>query len=94
MIHNIVVARELTKEFESVYRFHASEYESIKNDIVEKGEFVVLVHNPEKEMSSSKALVEISEQILSKGAKPKLVAKLLAEITNKNPKEIYNLISR
>ena len=92
--HNIVVARELTKEFESVYRFHASEYESIKNDIVEKGEFVVLVHNPEKEMSSSKALVEISEQILSKGAKPKLVAKLLAEITNKNPKEIYNLISR
>lgn len=90
---DFVVARELTKEFESVYRFHASEFQNMKDEIYLKGEFVILLYNKNKETSSSKELLQIADEIIAKGTKPKAVAKLLSLITGKSSKEIYQSLS-
>lgn len=90
----IVVARELSKNFESVYRFKGKDFESIKNDITEKGEFVILVNNPKKISGANPKLKKIAQEILDKGSRPKLVSKLLAEITDQNSKEIYEQITK
>ncbi|MCT4641766.1 MAG: 16S rRNA (cytidine(1402)-2'-O)-methyltransferase [Bacteriovoracaceae bacterium] len=91
---NVVIARELTKEYESIYRFKASEFENIKDQIVEKGEFVFVVSNEKKSSGSSKKIKELANAILEKGSKPKLMSKLLAEILDLSSKEIYEKIQR
>ncbi len=83
------VARELTKQYQSIYRFKGNDYSNIESDIVEKGEFVILFCNQSVESISALELKKIASQILEKGAKPKLVAKLVGEILGEDDKEIY-----
>lgn len=92
---NLALCRELTKEFQSVYRFKGSEFETIKPDILVKGEFVILIENSRKQASnqSSEELIKLAQQIISDGAKPKVLAKLLGLITSRPTKEVYNEIS-
>jgi 16S rRNA (cytidine1402-2'-O)-methyltransferase len=90
---DFVVGRELTKEFESVYRFKASEFDEVKNDIFLKGEFVILLYNSKKDSHNIKEFVELANQIITKGTKPKLVSKLLSAITGESSKEIYQKLS-
>jgi len=92
--NDIVVARELSKDFQSVYRFKGSEFDSIKDSIVQKGEFVILINNPSKAIAKSPKLESLAQEIISKGAKPKLVAKLLGEITGDNSKDLYEKIKK
>lgn len=91
---DIVVARELSKEYQSIHRFKGSDYAQIKDSIVTKGEFVVLVGNESKTSATNSKLLSIADEIMTKGAKPKLVSKLLSEITGQNSKDIYELISK
>ncbi len=92
--HKIVVARELSKSYQSVYRFKGSEFSDVKSSIVEKGEFVILIGNENKSNLTSLKTVKLAQDILSKGAKPKLVSKLVAEIIGENSKDIYELIMK
>lgn len=93
--YDIVLARELTKDFESVYRFKGSDFPKLKSEIVIKGEFVILVYNSQKSSSvSNEAVLKLAQDILSKGAKPKLLSKLLAEITGKPSKEVYDQLNQ
>jgi 16S rRNA (cytidine1402-2'-O)-methyltransferase len=91
----MALCRELTKEFQSVYRFKGEDFDKVKEDIFVKGEFVILVENSKKQTSasSSEELIKLAEEIISSGAKPKKLAKLLGLITGKPTKEIYNDIS-
>ena len=93
--NDIVLARELTKEFQSLHRFKGHEFNTVKDEITFKGEFVILVNNSVKSQSaqSSAQLKEMAQEIIDKGAKPKKLAKLLAEITGENSKSIYEAIS-
>ena len=91
---SFAICRELTKTFQSVYRFRGSEWPDIKSEVVEKGEFVILAHNSQKKMAASSEVTSLAEEILRKGAKPKLLSKLLAEITGENSKEIYSKLDR
>ena len=91
---DFVVARELTKEFESVYRFNASEFDNIKADIYLKGEFVILISNQNKSVVKNSDLVKYATEILDKGAKPKTVAKLVSQILDLNSKDVYQKIGR
>lgn len=91
----MALARELTKTFETIHRFRGSEFSEIKKDIVEKGEFIFLIHNPEKDqIQNNSEAVKYAEEILSKGAKTKLVAKLVAQVLGENGKEVYNKLNR
>ncbi len=93
--YEFAVVRELTKEYESVYRFIGRDFESIIDKIVYKGEFVILIRNPiKKGNTTSSNLVETAEQIIAKGPKPKLISKLISQITNKDAKEIYSLLNK
>lgn len=93
--YDFVVARELTKSFESLYRFKGSDYDSISDDITEKGEFVILVRNENKSKShASKEILKVAQDILDKGAKPKLIAKLVGEITGIPSKKLYQKLSK
>lgn len=86
------IARELTKTFESVYRFKGNEWEELKKEIVFKGEFVILFYNPNKGTGMSGEIIKLAEEIIVSGAHPKKLSKLLSEITGKPTKEIYQLL--
>ena len=93
--YEFAIARELTKDYESVYRFTGAAFSEVKNSIIEKGEFTILMHNPQKSDNSSTAEVrDLAEKILDMGAKPKLVAKLLSQILDGDAKEFYSILGR
>jgi len=91
---DFVVARELTKTFEEVHRFKGENFSTIKKDFVFKGEFVILIHNPNSTKMSSSELVDLANDVIDSGAKGKSLAKLLAKITNQNTKDIYSKLIR
>jgi 16S rRNA (cytidine1402-2'-O)-methyltransferase len=92
---DMVLARELTKEYESVYRFKGREFEDVIPQIVQKGEFILLINNPVKDnVKMDGDLKKIAQEIIDKGAKPKLLSKLLAGITGANAKDIYNELNQ
>lgn len=89
------VARELTKEFESAYHFTGAEFQKGRVEITEKGEFVLLIHNHKKsEAKSSDKMTKLAVEIIEQGARPKVLSKLLSEITGQNSKNIYKLLEQ
>ncbi len=89
----IVVARELTKMFETLYRFEAKHYQEIKDSIVLKGEIVVLVYNESSEKENAldrQALSILAQEYLSgNGKKNKILSKIFASILDRSQNEIY-----
>ncbi len=82
------VVKEITKTFEDVKRFKGLEF---NNELMDwRGEFVLLFNIQDSKLSSKSKLVELSENIISKGMKPKLVAKLLGEILEQNAGDLYS----
>lgn len=90
----LVIVRELSKKFESVMRLKAHEWKEKKKDMTFRGEFVFLFYNGETGSGNSKETQEIAQEILAKGAGPKQVAKLLAQILDRSTKEIYSELSK
>jgi 16S rRNA (cytidine1402-2'-O)-methyltransferase len=88
------VARELTKEYESVYRFQGKSYSKIAEQIVEKGEFVLLWHNEHQEQTNDSEVRSMATELLDKGAHPKKLSKLLAKLTGLSPKECYDQLQK
>jgi 16S rRNA (cytidine1402-2'-O)-methyltransferase len=90
---DVAVCREITKKFESVYRFKADEWESA--EVKSVGEIVLLVHtiSDEKQVSNKK-LISLANDYLHKKQTPKNLAKLLSEILGNSSKEIYEQITR
>jgi 16S rRNA (cytidine1402-2'-O)-methyltransferase len=89
------VARELTKDFESVHRFKGMQWQSIKDEITYKGEFVILVHNSNQFLGGASAeVVGLANQIIDKGIHPKKLSKLLSHLTGRASKEIYQNLQK
>lgn len=92
---SISLCRELTKNFETVYRFKAGEFST--QEIRYQGEFVVCLNfSDQKSQENPREILlkEIAEQIITEGARPKLLSKLLSEITGKNSKDIYKQLNQ
>jgi 16S rRNA (cytidine1402-2'-O)-methyltransferase len=91
----LVLARELTKTYESVYRLKKSDLKNLKNIVVEKGEFVVLFHSEGKggsvEFSKLKDLVQ---DYLDNGGSPKKLAKIFSLALDSDTKTIYDQLTR
>lgn len=89
---DVALCRELTKKFESAYRFKASEWRT--QDITVKGEFVLLVHfsRAEKSTGSSKELEKLAQAYMKKKT-PKNLSKLLSPILGLSTSEVYSLLS-
>lgn len=88
------ICRELTKSFQSVHRFTGIQWDEVAEKMVEKGEFVILAYNPDKKSAPKGAGGELAWQIIEEGAKPKLLSKLLAELTGLSSKDVYSKIKR
>ena len=93
----LVVTRELTKHFQSVYRLKKADLLKIEEIVMQKGEFVVLFHNEEQKgegVLSSRKLLELVEDYMNEGGSPKKLAKIFSQITGEDTKAIYDKISR
>lgn len=92
----LVITRELTKVFESVYRIKRSDLGKLSEIIIEKGEFVVLFHVPNSSQSPVKnAELEIlvKDYLEGKGGTKKL-AKIFSKILGEDTKAIYDQLVR
>ncbi len=90
----VALVRELSKKFQEVLRFRADEWPQRKPSLTVKGEFVLLFHRGEARATGSKELTALAQEMLAKGAGPKLLAKLLGEILDRPTKEIYSELTR
>jgi 16S rRNA (cytidine1402-2'-O)-methyltransferase len=90
----IALVRELSKKFQQVERFQAKEWPSIKQKLTFKGEFVLIIHNSLTKAANSNQLKALAEEILSQGATPKNISKLLADILDLPTKDIYAELNR
>jgi 16S rRNA (cytidine1402-2'-O)-methyltransferase len=90
---DVALCRELTKLHQSVYRFKAKDFSKIKDSIVQKGEMVLALYTGSegavKKSGTLKELEELAQEIVTNGASPKPLSKLLAKILDRNAKEIY-----
>ncbi len=84
----VVLAKELTKTFQSIHRFNSESWEAGKEEVVEKGEFVFLFHIKESKIISSSKITKLAEEVMLKPNNKK-ISKLLSEILGKKSKEIY-----
>ena len=90
----IALVRELSKKFQQVERFFAKEWDSIKQKVTFKGEFVLLVHSSSYQQASSHHLKSLAEDILTHGATPKNLSKLLSDILDRPTKDIYGELNK
>lgn len=91
----ISVCRELTKKFQTITRFVGRDFASVKDQIIEKGEFVILFNVPRiVSNSSSVEIKSLAQEVLDSNGKTKKLAKLLAEILNLNSKDLYTKLSQ
>lgn len=93
---DIAVARELTKKFETVYRFKAREFANILDEIVVKGEFVIMINISKDQKSCGlmgKKLKNMAQEFVNDGGSKRLLAKILGEILQEDSKKIYSKLS-
>lgn len=94
--NTLVITRELTKTYESVYRITKNDLKTIRETIVDKGEFVLLFHSScEKDaLGSSDEVVALTRDYLENGGSTKKLAKILSKILGSDTKTIYDQLSR
>ena len=94
--NTLVIARELTKTYESLYRITKVDLEGIREKIIDKGEFVLLFHSSsEKNLTgSSDEVVALTRDYLENGGSTKKLAKILSKVLGSDTKTIYDQLSR
>lgn len=88
---SICVAREMTKKFESVYRFKARDFKDI--EIMAKGEFVLCVYFEKvQSQTSSTQTIALAQNYLQKKS-TKNLAKLLSSVLGLPTDQVYNQLT-
>ncbi len=85
---NLAVCRELTKTYESVYRFKAGDFSENRLLIDFRGEFVLVIYK-EKSEQDFDIPVNLIEKYLDGDQKPKALAKIFSKLTGWPIKDIY-----
>ena len=90
----VCVARELTKKFQTIVHFKASDFTEDK--IMIKGEFVLVVYKKldQKEFFLDDELVQMVDQYLNEKSGPKQLAKIFSKITGLSSSEVYNKLKK
>lgn len=87
----IVIARELTKKFETVVTLKKADLVRVKELVLDKGEFVILFHNESvEEKLSNNEVKELVNDFLDNGGGTKKLAKIFSKILGEDSKLIYN----
>lgn len=86
----VYIGRELTKTFQSSYRFLAQDWKSAEVNF--KGEFVMGINFPQLKPREDKVMQELkllAIDYVEQGGGPKKLAKILGLVTEQNPKDVY-----
>lgn len=93
--NTLVITRELTKTYESVYRITKKDLANIQSIVTDKGEFVILFHNSEVRSSAlSEEVMLLTKDYLENGGSTKKLAKIFSKILNSDTKSVYDQLSR
>ena len=92
----LVVARELTKTYESVYRITKEDLKSFRDNVIDKGEFVLLFHSSHENKSTGQSaeVVSLTKDYLENGGSTKKLAKIFSKILATDTKTVYDQLSR
>lgn len=92
---NVAVCRELTKMYQETYRFKSCYLGSIRENITEKGEFIVLFFTDDRDSGdiTSSELKNLAQAVLDDNGKARTLSKLLAKMLGQNSKEVYSLLT-
>lgn len=92
----IIITRELTKVFESVYRIKKENLLDIEQIIMNKGEFVALFHveNDKRSPMKNSDVIEMTKEFLEGKGGNKKLAKIFSKILGIDTKIIYDQLSR
>ncbi len=90
----VFIVRELSKKFQASHSFLSNEWTKMKSEVNFKGEFVLVIHQPTEQKIGGRELKSLAQEILDKGAAPKLLSKLLGEILDRSTKDIYAELNR
>ncbi len=93
----LVITRELTKVFESVYRIKRDQLSEVQKIVMDKGEFVVLFHVENKGKSQGGHTDEVALMVrdyLEGKAGTKKLAKIFAKILDVETKTVYDQLSQ
>lgn len=92
----LIITRELTKLYESVYRITKNDLQKIEEIVMSKGEFVVLFHveNSKNSAMNNSELVEMVQDYLDGKGGPKKLAKIFSKILGVETKKVYDQLSR
>ena len=87
----LVLARELTKKFETIVSLKKEDLSRVKELVLDKGEFVILFHNDSAlETISNIEVKELVNDFLNNGGGTKKLAKIFSKILGEDSKLIYN----
>ena len=88
----LVIARELTKHFESVYRLTIKDLEKVEDIVIGKGEFVLLFHVEDSMQVhvQDEELKNMVRNYLDEKSSPKKLAKIFSKILGVETKLIYD----
>lgn len=94
--NTLVITRELTKTYESVYRITKDNLKDIQSIVVDKGEFVLLFHVAQQSHSSAmdEEVITLTKDYLENGGSTKKLAKLFSKILGSDTKTVYDQLSR
>lgn len=91
----LVVARELTKTFQTVTRLDKNNLNEVKTLIKDKGEFVILFHQDVvKNQFYPDELVELVNDYISSGGGTKKLSKIFSKISGDDAKSVYDRLNR
>jgi 16S rRNA (cytidine1402-2'-O)-methyltransferase len=91
----VAILRELSKKFQQVVRFKASEWTEVKEQVTMfKGEFILMFHRDVAVAQLGKEVRELAQEILANQGGPKNLAKLLGAILDRPTKDIYSEMTR
>ncbi len=90
--NTLVIGRELTKTYESIYRLKKADLKSIQTLVIDKGEFVVLFHTDGQVGKSAKMekVSELMKDYLDNGGSPKKLAKIFSSVLDLETKTVYD----
>ncbi|HHE37924.1 MAG TPA: 16S rRNA (cytidine(1402)-2'-O)-methyltransferase [Candidatus Cloacimonetes bacterium] len=87
----VVIAREISKIYETYDRITIDEYLKNPEIIVLKGEFVIIIEGAKPKNYENQELLKMLKDLIGKGESKKNAVKKVQEITGEPKNKIYNL---
>lgn len=91
---SIVIGRELTKRYETIWRGNLQDAEQFYRETEPKGEFTLVIAGSQPELPdlSEAEMVSELQQLMQQGISPSQASRRLAEVTTWSRRQIYQLV--